>query len=55
MVAGLKVQQLSLDMPVRWNSTYKMLEIATKLRVPITAICASQQWDISMRDIALNA
>ncbi|KFY19337.1 hypothetical protein V493_08008 [Pseudogymnoascus sp. VKM F-4281 (FW-2241)] len=55
MVAGLKVQQLSLDMPVRWNSTYKMLETASKLRVPITAICASQQWDISMRDIALNA
>lgn len=55
MVAGLKVQQLSLDMPVRWNSTHKMLESAIKLQVPITAICASQQWDISMRDIALNA
>ena len=55
MVAGLKVQKLSLDMPVCWNSTYKMLETATKLRVPITAICALQQWDINIRDIALNA
>jgi hypothetical protein len=55
VAAGLKVQQLSLDMPVRWNSTYSMLESAIKLRVPITAICASQQLDISMRDIALNA
>ncbi|KFY49456.1 hypothetical protein V495_00589 [Pseudogymnoascus sp. VKM F-4514 (FW-929)] len=32
-----------------------MIDIALKLQVPITALCASQQLDISMRDIALTA
>jgi hypothetical protein len=31
-----------------------MIDIALKLQVPITALCASQQLDISMRDIALT-
>ena len=53
--AGLKPRQLSLDMPVRWNSTHHMLEGALKLRVPITAVCTTQQLDMSMKDIALTA
>jgi hypothetical protein len=53
--AGLKPQQLSLDMPVRWNSTHHMLEGALKLKTPITAVCTTQQLDISMKDIALTA
>lgn len=32
-----------------------MIDIALKLQVPITALCASQRLDISMRDIALSA
>jgi hypothetical protein len=52
--AGLKPQQLSLDMPVRWNSTYHMLHTALNLRIPITAVCTTQQLDISMQDIALT-
>jgi hypothetical protein len=52
--AGLKPQQLSLDMPVRWNSTHHMLDIALKLQIPITAVCTTQQLDISMKDIALT-
>ena len=54
VVAGLKKLQLSLDMPVRWNSTYEMLNTAIKLRIPITAVCATQQMDPSMKDIALT-
>ena len=54
LISGIKVRQLSLDMPVRWNSTYTMLDTAIKLRVPITALCASQTMDVSMKDIALT-
>jgi hypothetical protein len=54
VAAGLKKLQLSLDMPVRWNSTYEMVSTAIKLQTPITAICATQQMDMSMRDIALT-
>ena len=32
-----------------------MIDIALKLQAPITALCASQQLDISMRNIALTA
>ena len=53
--AGQKPRQLSLDMPVRWNSTYYMLEAAIKLRIPITAVCSTQKLDISMKDIALTS
>lgn len=44
VAAGLKKLQLSLDMPVRWNSTYEMVSTVIKLQTPITAICATQQW-----------
>ncbi|KFY94740.1 hypothetical protein V498_03750, partial [Pseudogymnoascus sp. VKM F-4517 (FW-2822)] len=54
IAAGLKKLQLSLDMPVRWNSTYEMVSAVIKLQTPITAICATQQMDLSMRDIALT-
>ncbi|KFZ23029.1 hypothetical protein V502_02492 [Pseudogymnoascus sp. VKM F-4520 (FW-2644)] len=52
---GLKEQQLSLDMPVRWNSTCHMLELVINLWVPITELCASQELDSSMKDIARTA
>jgi hypothetical protein len=53
--AGQKLRQLSLDMPVRWNSTYYMLETAIQLRIPITAVCSTQKLDTSMKDIALTS
>jgi hypothetical protein len=47
-------QVLSLDMLVWWNSTYEMVSAVIKLQTPITAICATQQMNLSMRDIALT-
>jgi hypothetical protein len=38
--ANIKYQSLSLDMPVRWNSTYNMIKGACNLQIPITAVCA---------------
>jgi hypothetical protein len=52
--ANIEFKQLSLDMPVRWSSTYYMLHLALRLQGPITALCASQQLDLSMKDIALT-
>lgn len=51
---GLQEVELSLDMPVRWSSTHEMLTAALKLRAPITAHCASQSLDVSMRHIRLT-
>jgi hypothetical protein len=51
---GIKPIALSIDMPVRWNSTYYMLEHALAMEAPITALCASQTLDISMRDIIIS-
>ena len=48
--AGIKARQLTLDMPVRWSSAYQMTDIVLKLQVPVTALCSSQQLDVSMRD-----
>jgi hypothetical protein len=53
--ANIPFRQLSLDMPVRWSSTYHMIDTALKLQRPITALCASQQLDLSIKDIALTA
>lgn len=55
LAAGLKPRQLTLDMPIRWNSTYYMLITAKYLRDPITAVCATQTFDLSMREIALTS
>ncbi|KFY06197.1 hypothetical protein V491_08791, partial [Pseudogymnoascus sp. VKM F-3775] len=52
---GIQVISMSLDMPVRWNSTYHMLENALKLEQPINALCASQTMDLSMRDIIITS
>ncbi|KFY93136.1 hypothetical protein V500_03905 [Pseudogymnoascus sp. VKM F-4518 (FW-2643)] len=32
---------------VRWNSTYEMVSTVIKLQTPITAICATQQMDLT--------
>ena len=36
------------------NLTYEMVSAVIKLQTPITAICATQQMDLSMRDITLT-
>jgi hypothetical protein len=51
---GMKPKLLTLDMPVRWNSTYEMLNTACSQEGPITAVCASQTIDLSIREIMLS-
>jgi hypothetical protein len=51
---GMKQRLLVLDMPVRWNSTYDMINVACMQESPITAVCASQTIDLSVRDIMLT-
>jgi hypothetical protein len=52
--ANIKYQSLSLDMPVRWNSTYNMIKGACKLQIPITAVCTIQDYDISVRALMIT-
>jgi hypothetical protein len=41
-------------MPVRWNSTYNMIKSACNLQIPITAVCAVQDYDNSVRALILT-
>ena len=52
--ANIKYNRPSLDMPVRWNSTYNMIKGACNLQIPITAVCAIQDYDISVRALMLT-
>jgi hypothetical protein len=51
---GTKQRLLVLDMPVRWNSTYDMINIACMQESSITAVWASQTIDLSVRNIMLT-
>jgi hypothetical protein len=53
-ISGIKPHLLTLDMPVRWNSTYEMINHACTQEEAINAVCASQQVDISVRSIKLT-
>lgn len=55
IATGIKPVTLTIDMPVRWNSTYHMLQNALLMEAPITALCASQTLDTSMRDIQITS
>jgi hypothetical protein len=44
----------TLDMPVRWNSTYNMIKRACDLRVPIQSVCAVQDLDLSVKALELT-
>ena len=48
------VRLLTLDMPVRWNSTYEIINIACQQEVPITAVCTTQKIDLSIHEIMLT-
>jgi hypothetical protein len=50
----MKQQLLVLDMLVRWNLTYNMINIACMQESLITAVCASQTVDLSVCDIMLS-
>jgi len=53
-ISGIKPYLLTLDMPVRWNSTYKMINYIYMQEEAINAVCVSQQVDISVRSIKLT-
>ena len=50
----MKQRLLILDMLVRWNSTFDMINVACMQESPIMAVCASQTIDLSVRDIMLS-
>lgn len=52
---GISYHKLPLDMPVRWNSTFNMIKIACSLQAPITAVCATQEFDLSVKQLMLSA
>ena len=41
-------------MPIRWNSTYNMIKRVCDLRVPIQAVCAVQDYDLSVKALELT-
>ena len=42
-VSGIKpARMLTLNMPVRWSSTYDMINTAYIQEAPITAVCTTQ-------------
>ena len=45
----IKYRDLMCDMPVRWNSTDKMLSIGLHLKKAISAVLVTQEWDKSVR------
>jgi hypothetical protein len=51
---GVPYRKPTLDMPVRWNSTYNMIKRACDLRVPIQAVCAVQEYDLSVKVLELT-
>jgi hypothetical protein len=53
-ISGIKPHLLTLNMPIRWNSTYEMIDHACTQEEAINAVCASQQIDISVRGIKLT-
>jgi len=53
-ISGIKRHLLTLDMLVRWNSTYEMINHVCTQEEAINAVCASQQIDILVRTIKLT-
>ena len=41
-------------MPVRQNSTYEMIQRAYDLKGPITAVCSTQEIDLSLKPLMLT-
>jgi zinc finger BED domain-containing protein 1 (E3 SUMO-protein ligase ZBED1) len=51
MCVAMKINYLDLvcDMPVRWNSTDKMVKAVLRMEPAIRAVLTAQQWDKSVR------
>ena len=48
-VLGISYIDLMCDMPVRWNSTDRMLGAALRMEKAIRAVLYNQEWDSSVR------
>ena len=55
IATGIKPVTLTIDILVRWNSIYYMLQNALLMEAPITALYASQTLDTRMRDIQITS
>ena len=51
---GIIYRKLTLDMPVHWNSTYNMIKKACDLQLAIQAVCAVQDYDLSVKALELT-
>jgi hypothetical protein len=49
-ILGIDWRELLCDMPVRWNSTAKLLKAALQLEGAIRRVLKDQQWDKSVRE-----
>jgi len=47
---NVKYRDLTCDMPVRWNSTHKLLQTGLHLEKPLRAVLLNQTWDDSVRE-----
>ena len=51
---GIKYRKPTLDMPIRWNSTYNMIKRAFDLQKAIQSVCATQDFDLSVKALELT-
>ena len=51
---GIKYRKPTLDMPIRWNSTYNMIKKAFDLQKAIQSVCATQDFDLSVKALELT-
>jgi hypothetical protein len=51
---GVPYRKPTLDMLVCWNSTYNMIKRVCDLQVPIQAVCAIQEYDLSVKVLELT-
>jgi hypothetical protein len=46
---GIKYKELVCDMPIRWNSTDKMLRMGLEMEKAICTVLGIQDWDKSVK------
>ena len=46
----IKYRDLMCDMPIRWNSTDKMLSTGLHLKKALDAVLLAQEWDNSVKE-----
>ena len=50
----IKYRKPTLDMPIRWNSTYNMIKRACDLQKAIQSVCATQDFDLSVKALEMT-